>query len=273
MRAQTRHAGPMLVSVISAVLGAATLGPCAAYAADPADARFKVITYAPNLVLPLTLFVGYHVHIEFDQDEKFLNLGAGDTSALDVGPEGNHLFLKARHAMPTTNLTILTNRRVYFVEYQALARTPRPGEAVYSIAFRYPISPIESVEGDHEGDAGRRVELSRAATEYRNYWYCGPSGLRPVAAVDDGLQLRLSFAPRTALPTIYEREADGAETLVNTHVEQDVLVVHRLAEHLVLRRGGSVGCLVDRNHRPTERRAVRGTVDDSVERTTREVLP
>jgi type IV secretion system protein VirB9 len=272
MRAGVRHAGPVLVSVIGAVIGATALDPCAAYAAD-ADARFKVITYAPNLVLPLTMFVGYHVHIEFEQDEKFLNLGAGDTSALDVGPEGNHLFLKARHAMPTTNLTILTNRHVYFIDYQALARSPRPGEAVYSIAFRYPTAPTVGAEGEDGRDAGGRVEVARAATEYRNYWYCGPPALRPVAAMDDGLQLRLSFAPRTALPTIYEREADGAETLVNTHVERDVLVVHRLAEHLVLRRGGSVGCLVDRNHRPTERRAVRGTVDDAVERTTREVLP
>lgn len=257
---------------VRSATAAVSLLQLAVATADPSpDPRLKVIDYRPTVVLPLTAFVGYHVHLEFAPGEYFVNLGAGDTSSIDVGAEGNHLLLKPKQPSAGTNLTILTNRRAYFIDYRALGRPPRPDEAVYSVVFRYGDDPHpapESSPGASSPDAllgAPRPELNTA------YWYCGSPSLRPIAAVDDGLQLRLTFAPHTELPAVFVAEPDGAETVVNTHVERDSVVVQRLAERLVLRRGLEVGCVVDRNTRRDERRAASGTVDPAVDRKTREV--
>ena len=237
---------------------------------EASDPRLRVVDYRPSLVLALTVFVGYHVHIEFAPDEYFVNLGAGDTASLDVGAEGNHLLLKPKQPIAGTNLTILTNRRTYFVDYRALGRAPRADEAVYSVVFRYPDSgqPIAAASNAAAADSLLTAPRPALNTEY---WFCGSPSLRPVAATDDGLQLRLKFAPHAALPAVYAAEADGEEALVNTHVEDDTVVVHRLAARLVLRRGREVGCVVDRSARLRKHRADTGTIDAGVDRSTREV--
>lgn len=248
---------------------AAASAPPAGAADAGADPRLRIVDYDPSTVLTLTGFVGYHVHFEFAPGEHFVNLGAGDTASIDVGAEGNHLLLKPRQPSSGTNLTILTNRRAYVVDYRALARAPRPAEATYSVVFRYPGADAGAVSA---GAADAALGVPRPVRN-ANYWFCGSASLRPIAAVDDGVQLRLTFAARTPLPAIYAAALDGAETLVNTHVEDDVLVVHELLPRFVVRRGNEVGCIVDRSDQPAGHQRARGTVDGRIERTTREPTP
>ena len=244
-----------------------------ATADTPPDPRLKVVDYRPNVVLPLTAFIGYHVHLEFAPGEYFVNLGAGDTSAIDIGAEGNHLLLKPKQPSAGTNLTVLTNRRAYFIDYRALGRAPRPDEAVYSVVFRYADDQHAAPESSLQASSPEALLGAPRPALNTAYWYCGSPSLRPVAAADDGLQLRLTFAPHTELPAVFVAEPDGSETVVNTHVERDSVVVQRLAERLVLRRGLEVGCVVDRNTQRSERRAASGTIDPAVDRQTREVGP
>ncbi|MBS0374238.1 MAG: TrbG/VirB9 family P-type conjugative transfer protein [Proteobacteria bacterium] len=233
-----------------------------------ADPRVRSVDYEPNEVVPLTAFVGYHVHVEFGQDEQFVNLAAGDTAALDVGAEGNHLLLKPRAAAGPTNLTVLTNRRTYFFEYRALARAPRADEAVYSIAFRYrDARPATLPVGSPDADS--QLQKPRPVAN-RDYWYCGDPALRPLAAVDDGLQLRLTFADYAEWPAVYASEADGTESLVNYHVEGGAMILHRLAARFVLRRGKEVGCVVNRGSREHGSRPSSGTTDPGISRELRE---
>lgn len=236
----------------------------------PAEPRLRTIDYHADSVIGLTAFVGYHIHLEFAPDERFVTLAAGDTAAIDVGAEGNHLMLKPKQATVGTNLTLITNRRAYFIDYRALARTPRADEAIYSVTFRYPgESATNSVAPDTRSLAADVKALP--APVNTDYWYCGDPALRPSAADDDGIQVRLRFAARTELPAIYAAAADGSESLVNSHVEDDTVVVHRVAERLVLRRGRLVGCVLNRATPIAARRAASGTLRDSVERRTREV--
>lgn len=241
--------------------------PDAACAAEgESESRLRTVDYNSGSVLSLTGFVGYHIHFEFAPDEHFVTLGAGDSSVVDVGAEANHLMLKPRQPTPGTNLTILTNRRSYFIDFRALARSPLPGEVVYSVTFRYPAA-------DYRQSSGNAVNLlgAIAPAVNRNYWFCGSAALRPAAVDDDGVQVRLAFPAHTELPAIYAAAADGAESLVNSHVEADTVVVHRLVERLVLRRGNLVGCVVNRSIDAPARRAASGTVRPLVERATREV--
>lgn len=236
------------------------------------ESRLRTIDYSPAAVLPLTGFVGYHIHFEFAPDEHFVTLAAGDTSGLDIGAEANHLLIKPKRATTGTNLTILTNRRSYFIDFRALARAPLPGELIFSVTFRYP--PADNSPGATPAAADAAAALAAAApATNRDYWYCGSAELRPMSAHDDGLQTRLTFPPHTDLPAIYAAAIDGAESLINSHVENDIVVVHRLAARLVLRRGPLVGCVVNRSINAAARRATSGTVRTGIERATREVRP
>lgn len=235
---------------------------------DTNDGRLRVLTYSANEIVPITLNVGFHLHLEFSPDERFVSLGAGDTSVLDVAAEENHLFLKPRQLSGPSNMTILTTRHVYFFDYKVVAHPSKGAEPIYSIRFSYPPVPRAADSGTTEA-LNRQLSALPVAT-FQNYWYSGPPSLRPSSAVDDGIQLRLTFPPQMELPTIYAANPDGAESLVNSHFEHDILVVHRLADRFVLRRGNDSACLVDRNDRGSQRRARSGTVLDQVDRHTRE---
>ena len=237
-----------------------------------AESRLRVVDYSPSLILPLTGFVGYHIHFEFAPEERFVTLASGDTASLDVGAEGNHLLLKPKRATPDTNLTVLTNRRTYFIDFRAFARSPRPEEVIYSVTFRYP--PDETVVRRPVTRLELDADLARTpATVNRNYWFCGDVALRPTSVDDDGIQVRFTFPAHAELPAIYATAAGGSETLVNSHVEDDTVVVHRLAGRFVLRRGKSVACVVNRSFDASSRRPASGTISPAIDRGSREGEP
>ena len=230
----------------------------------PGDARIRTVAYDPTEVIRLDGYVGYHVHLEFAPGETFVNLGSGDTAGLEVGAEGNHLFLKPKEARVATNLTILTNRRVYSIDYH-VSRKPADvsmDAVVYSLKFTYPDEKptVAVTEPTLGGPSGRPLNT--------DYWFCGDRSLRPVRATDDGVQTRLIFAARAEFPAVFVKNDDGSESLVNSSVEQDQLVLHRVAPTFVLRRGNLVGCVTNRGYSGGGTRLPTGTVSDTVERTT-----
>jgi type IV secretion system protein VirB9 len=243
--------------------------PCVAGAAVHVDSRLKLIPFEPHRVIELTGFVGYHVNLQFADDEHFVSLGAGDTAAIDVGSAGNHLLLKPRMAITGTNLTVMTNRHTYYFEYRALARRPHVDEATYAIEFTYP-RPILAEVASGASAESLEARLDKApAIRNTDYWYCGSRSLQPLSAADDGIQLRVTFGAGSRLPAIYELAPDGTESLVNVHLEQDTVFVHHLASRFILRRGTEVGCIVNRRAVADTRRPVGGTVDDSTIRSIR----
>ncbi len=230
------------------------------------DDRVKHVQYEPGIVLPLTLFVGYHVHLEFAPEERFVNLGAGDSSLVEAAAERNHLFLKPRTPSSGTNLTILTDRRVYYVDYRAMGRAPKPGELVYAVVFHYPPpTPPAAV-------LPPVIPAKRAVTN-TDYAYAGPKDLRPARAEDDGLMTRLTFSRATELPAVYVENGDGSLSLANTHVEGATVYVHRVTGRLSLRRGGLAGCLVNRSVERAIAAPDNGTVDPATDRVVRGAVP
>ena len=232
-----------------------------------ADARLWTVRYDPDSVLSITALVGYHIDFEFAPNETFVNLGAGDTATVDVGAEGNHLFLKPKAVTRGTNLTVVTNRHTYHLDYRVERRREDvlPSEWVYAIRFTYPTPPPVL--------APPPVDLTNPSTRNTNYWICGDSSLAPTAAADDGVHTRLTFAPRTELPAVFVKSTDGAESLVNFHVEDGVVVIHRIAQKFVLRRGRLVACVENRAFDQNGVALSSGTVSPEAVRATREEGP
>ncbi|MEJ8815248.1 P-type conjugative transfer protein VirB9 [Variovorax ureilyticus] len=225
---------------------AATIPP-----AGKVDARVRVVAFNPDDVVTLHGYVGYQIHLQFAEGEEFVNLGSGDNAAFDVGAERNHFFIKPREARASTNLTVLTNRRAYHFDYVVSATAPTGAAArrmVYSVRFTYPEDEARALAAEAER---RRTEarMSQASDRPRNmnYWFCGSESLRPMSAFDDGVQTRLRFQARAEFPAMFVQNDDGSESLLNFNVENDEVVIHRVARRFVLRRGQLVGCVVNQS--------------------------
>ena len=210
------------------------------------DPRVREIEYEEAQVVQLPGYVGYHIHLELAPEEAFVALGTGDSAALDVAAEGPHVMLKPKAAQVATNLTLVSSRRVYHFEYRASDAAPPREAAIFSLRFRYPEPVREVTPVATPAVAAEPAPVPRPIN--REYWFCGFPSLQPVAASDDGVQTRLTFADRGEWPAIFVRNEDGSESLVNFHAEGTTAVVHRVAPEFVLRRGRLVGCVENRGY-------------------------
>jgi len=227
------------------------------------DARIRVAPYSADEVYRLQGFVGYQTDLEFESGETFVGLGAGDLAGLSFVAEDNHLFLKPKAANVGTNLTILTTRRTYQVDYSATAARPEATEAVtYALRFTYPPAPKEGNEGE-----GRALGQTHRPKNL-DYWYCGDPSLKPVAASDDGVHTRLTFAAKAEQPAIFILNEDGSESLLNFSMDEGDVILHRVGRRFILRRGHASGCVVNKAYVGAGERLKTHTVSDEVVRVT-----
>ncbi len=241
------------------------------------DPRVRVVAYDPEQVIKLHGFVGYQIHFQFAEGETFVNLAAGDNKALDVGYEANHLVLKPLAEKVATNITVITNRRVYQFDYSASADRPDPNreDVIYSLRFIYPQDEARKAAAQLEQ---QRTDLKLASADHdpprarnTNYWGCGATAIRPEVAYDDGVQTRLRFPAHAEFPTLYVKNDDESESLVNFTVDHDEVVIHRVARSFVLRRGKLVACIQNRSFDGGGQRLESQTLVPGVERITKGV--
>ncbi|HZE44620.1 MAG TPA: TrbG/VirB9 family P-type conjugative transfer protein [Steroidobacteraceae bacterium] len=251
---------------------AATVWQAAAWAETvPAkgsvDARIRTAAYDSSEVYRLHGFVGYQIDLEFEPGETFVGLGSGDLEGLAFVGQENHLFLKPKAAKVATNLTVLTSRRHYQFDYSASSQRPGEDELIYALRFIYAPSTAKFAA---EAAAKRLDSQLENATNNRtrnvDYWYCGERTLRPAAASDDGVHTRLTFAANSDLPAIFVRNADDSESLLNFSVDAGDVVIHRVAQRFILRRGALTGCVINRGFAGGGRRLESGTVAPEVQR-------
>ena len=228
------------------------------------DARIRAAPYSADQVYVLRGFVGYQTDLEFETGETFVGLGAGDIDGLSFVAQDNHLFLKPKAAKVGTNLTILTSRHTYQIDYSATTAFPDASEPVtYVLRFTYSVSPKEG------GEASDRV-LAAESHRLRNidYWYCGDPSIQPSAASDDGVHTRLTFAAKAEQPAIFVLNEDGSESLLNFSMDEGDVIVHRVARRLILRRGSLAGCVVNKGYTGSGERLKSHTVSEDIERLT-----
>jgi type IV secretion system protein VirB9 len=231
------------------------------------DGRIRTAAYDGAEVYKLRGFVGYQIDLEFEPGETFVGLGAGDMEGLAFVGQENHLFLKPKAAKVATNITVLTNRRHYHIDYSAASQRPIEDDAVYSLRFIYPQTPAKA-----NAEAAAKLldsQLENASSrrpQNIDYWYCGEPTLKPFAASDDGVHTRLTFSTNGDLPAIFVRNDDDSESLLNFSVDAGEIVIHRVARRFVLRRGKLVGCIVNGAYAGGGKRLESGTVAPEVER-------
>lgn len=184
------------------------------------DPRIRTVDYVPDQVVRIEAAQGYQVTLQFGPDERIENVAVGDSAAWQVSANrrGDLLFVKPIQSDVVTNLTVVTDARIYTLEL-----SPAPGgEAPFMVRFRYPAPASEAVAvtpGTLEG----RYRLS------------GASALRPSGIGDDGVRTYISWPDDQALPAVYTIDHQGRETLVNGNMRDGLYVIDEVLPRLVFR--------------------------------------
>jgi type IV secretion system protein VirB9 len=229
------------------------------------DARIRVADYDPSQIYVLQGRVGYQIDLQFETEESFVGLAAGDIEGLTFVSQGSHLFLKPKAMGVVTNLTVLTSKRQYQFDYSVQTVVGgSAGQVMYVVRFRYPHTLAAR---DLEQHLGQAPENRAHNTDY---WFCGTDLLRPASAWDDGVQTHLLFGQRSEQPAIFARNDDGTESLLNFSIESGEVIVHRIARRLILRRGALTGCIVNKGFSGTGERLPSGTIAPDVRRASKQ---
>ncbi len=207
------------------------------------DARVTSVVYQPSNVVRVFATYGISTMITFDPEEKFETIAVGDSDSWDVvaADKGNILFIKPKAKNASTNLNVVTTKRIYYLELNDFA--PEDNKKIFGIRFIY-------LDKDLNASLRRQAE-SRAA--YPNisgidksnvnidYSFAGDSGLKPLMIFDDGRKTFFKFNAK--VPAIFAVNADYSETLQNFRREGAYIVVDGTASQYTLRDGGRSTCL------------------------------
>lgn len=245
------------------------------------DARIKEVQYNPSDVVRVVGHYGYSTDIEFAVGETIKNIALGDTLAWDVAPADNHLFVKPREDNAATNMTVITDRRIYQIALdarRAAATGPKSHQVYFLVRFRYPQDEAARLEAEvKEREAvarQRQVESAlRKKPDVRNWTYyaCGDKALWPAEVFDDGRFTWMRFPAAQQIPAVFEVGPDQAESIVDGAMEGEFYVVHHTARRFVLRQGKAVACVENRAYNRYGIGTPSGTRSDEIERVVKPV--
>ena len=248
MKLKNNFLSLLCLSALPLTAQAVTVPKCASR-----DCYIQQAVYNPNEVIHIRGKIGNASWIQLEPDERLVGdssfLGLGDKKAWNLGIKGNNIVFKPTAKLPDTNLLVQTNKRSY--AFSLSLKPVKNQKPTYILRFIYPDSKAAQSRALADKQAKALDKLYRAgklknAVHNQNYWAFGDKALAPTAAYDNGRFTYLSFDNGKELPMVYKVMDDGSEALLNTHMENDVIVIHETAKKFVLRLGKSVLAIENR---------------------------
>lgn len=205
-----------MIGLLAALIlvGAPASAQGAQYPASVADPRLQTLRYDAGQVFPVRVPLGFQTTLILDPNERVENLALGDSDAWQVTPNrrGDHVFIKPLRATGTTNLTVVTDARVYIFElstsYGPTAQTP------YTIRFQYPDAATAAGAAD--------TSSTLPQSQYR---LSGSRDVQPLSVSDDGIRTFIEWGPDQTLPAIFALDDRRREVLVNGHMRDGRYVI------------------------------------------------
>lgn len=211
------------------------------------DSRVRQVAYRQDEVVRVIAQRGFATHIALDPAEHILVVAPGDRDGWQVvANRGDHdVYLKPQLAAHDTNLEIRTDRHSYSFDLVVLPLRARFGndDEMYRITFVYPVAEAAKTK---TADAAALVrERLDQLPQVRNTAYSmqvmpHSEDIAPTAAWDDGRFTYIRIPNNRRIPAIFRVADDDSESVVDRHMEDDVIVVHEVARRFVLRLGKEV---------------------------------
>lgn len=255
----------------------------------PRDHRIQRVNYHPDDVVRIDARAGYVSRIVFEPGETIIAAIPGFDAGWSREIAGHILYLRPLSipgegeegsAQPEpgewdTNLVVTTNRRMYDIDL-FLIGSEEAGNAVYRLEFRYPSEEREQAR-QARADAEERDALDRVVerlpvprnTDYSVKPEKDSRAIVPSFAYDDRRFTYLAFPGNREMPAAFVIGADGTEGVANTRIDparSDVLVIDRVARHIVLRLGNAVVSVFNDSFDPHGAPPINGTTVPGLER-------
>lgn len=212
-----------------------------------ADTRIRQVVYRRDDVVRVIAQRGFATHIALEPAEHILVVAPGDRDGWQVvARRGDHdVYLKPQLAAHDSNLEIRTDRRSYSFDLVVLPLRARFGNhrVMYRITFTYPEAAMAKRQAAQDASLVR--ERLGQPPVVRNTAYSmqvmpHSQDIAPTAAWDDGRFTYIRIPRNRRIPAIFRVADDGSESVVDRHMQADVIVVHELARRFVLRLGDEV---------------------------------
>lgn len=243
----------------------------AAQVPEPAkqDPRVRFIDYDPYDIATIKVRIGRDTLIMFSEGEQILDMGGGYTEAWNVGAitAGNGLFIKPTRSSPNTNIHILTNKRWYNLD---MVKAKNNEHSYEFVKYRYPEEELKKKWEKAQEDLAKRYLTYGHPANNRNYTVQGSDSVAPSFGEDNGQFTYFRFPANSPIPQIYIETEDGRERLVQWHMKDDVLVVHKVAPKFIFRSGELVACAFNEGFDPNGARPKTNTSSPKVKRVLKE---
>jgi type IV secretion system protein VirB9 len=244
---------------------------CAAAEAASGDPRLREVMYDAKAVVTVPVKRGVVTLVMLDADEAIAEVAAGlggDCNKTEAAwcvaaqPGGHHLFVKPKSAAKNANtVAVVTDRRTHSFRFVVLDdRDSKP--PVYRLVVKAPpdaptphaarreeallaalsaVPPVPLPPTPQQLVAERlQAKPQVVNTRYSIAEGSGSADIVPSMVFDDGRFTYFRFPGNREVPAVFHMQGDGSETLVNSRMEDDLLVVHRVSRRLMLRAGSAV---------------------------------
>ncbi len=216
------------------------------------DPRFKVFVYNPMDIYVYTGYFKYASSIDFEQNESIDQVVVGDPTGWQIKSAGNRMFLKPVQPDATTNMTVYTDKRIYYFElYAAEAEGLRDEQLTFLTKFAYPDAsdPEEGAFRQYASFSDEMdqddIRIEEEPERYNfNYSLTGSQRIAPLKVFDDGEFTYMEFNKVNAdIPAIFMVYPEGDETIINYRMTGDFIVIERVASQFTLRHGKEITCV------------------------------
>lgn len=250
----------MTRALLAAALLATSLAALPAMAQS--DPRLVEREYDPAEVVRIQGRTNVQATIRFAEGEQIQNVAIGDSQAWQVTPSrsANLLFVKPLTERASTNMTVVTDRRVYLFDLVANPATRAP---LYVLSFTYPEDVLTEEEQTElaaadEAASASPDEIAAATDDFAvldpaslNFAWAseGAPALLPQMIYDNGEATFIEWREGEPMPAILVKDDAGTEGPVNFAVRGSVIVVDGVPAEIILRAGDDAARLV--NNGPT----------------------
>ncbi len=207
------------------------------------DFRIRMVPYNTNEVYKFMGHYGYQSAIEFGTDEDVKTVSIGDSTAWQIVPSGNRLFLKPIEPNPQTNMMVVTNRHVYNFELHGKeTENMADKDMTFVLRFIYPgESDVQFL--DKNKVPNPKVDLHPERFNLK-YTVSGSEHISPIRIFDDGEFTYFQFKDVNAdIPAFFMVDSEGKEAIINYRTVGDYVVVERVTSQFTLRNGADTACV------------------------------
>ncbi|MEZ5691516.1 MAG: P-type conjugative transfer protein VirB9 [Rickettsiales bacterium] len=212
----------------------------------PVDHRVHTISYQPDQVYKWSGYYRYQSAIEFEPGEKIETISMGDSTGWMLNPSGHRLFLKPIAQDATTNMTLITDRRVYLFELHAKETDNiNDPDMVFVMRFKYNNSGNNTFGNYNYLDSVPEPDFENEPDKYNaNYTISGSEFIAPIRIFDDGEFTYFEFRDKNAeVPAFFWVDDENNESIINYRTRGDYIVVERVSGRFTLRHGKEIVCV------------------------------